>query len=276
MFAVAILAAGGWCVTKLGLAYFDPVSFMLLRFLLAGVVISTFFVSRLDISAVKQSLIPGLIMGVALVMWVFGVDTAEQMGMAGFLITAGIVLSPIYSHLFFNDPLRRSYWGKVFVSLLGAGLMAPEFSIDSFFLFLSAAILLGVHLSVQSHRSKSIDLRSYSAGQFFAVGAVFCVAFTFYHEKTSVPDVGIVGWALVCLSATIFTAFRFVLQVLAQKYLTHQDSSFILNLECVFLILFSVILWGETYALSAILGALCVVAVILPYRKIKTLVYSDG
>lgn len=252
---VALLAAFGWPVTKIGLEYFDPFMFMGIRFFLVGCILAPFALRNFEWASFRASCLIGLTMIASTVLWVLGIDGAEDLGLAGFVIALGMIISPLYSHFFYNQPVDSSYRWRLLLAILGGLLMAPDFKLDNFVLFAAAALCFGWQITLISRQTQGADTITVSFGQMLTIGVGMLVLSALFEPLNQLNQAGWDGWLWVLGLGVGLTGLRFVLQVKAQKYLNHQNSSFLFNLESVFVLLVAAVIFDESHSLLALAGA---------------------
>ena len=257
---VAFLAAWGWPVTKIGLDYFEPLAFMGMRFLAVGLLLIPFAIRRFDWRAFRASCLIGVVMLISTVLWVLAVARSSELGLAGFVIAAGMVLSPLYSQWFFGERVGTGFKRRLALALGGGALMAPDFHLDNFLLFAGAAVAFGWQITLINHQARGADTVTVGFGQMLTTGAGLLAVSLVVEPVAQFSDATLDGWLWLGLAGVALTGARFLLQIKAQRGLNHQDSSFILNLESVFVLAVTAVIFGETHTWVALVGAALVFA----------------
>ena len=255
MLGVALLAAFGWPVTKIGIGYFEPMTFMGLRFLAVALLLAPWALRSFAWPTFRDSCVIGLTMIISTVLWVTAVDTAENLGLAGFIIALGMVLSPLYSHFFYDESVDRRFFVRLAITCAGGLLMVSEFKLDNFLLFVGAAAMFGWQITLISHQGKTSDTVTVGFGQMLTIGVGMLVLAALFETPSSMADVSADGWWWLALAGIGLTASRFLLQIKAQRHLSHQDASFLLNLESVFVLVVTWWWFDEQHAIWALIGA---------------------
>lgn len=254
MVGVALLAAFGWPVTKVGLDHFEPFMFMGIRFFLVGLCLAPWALRGFEWRSFGTSCVTGITMIFSTVLWVLAVDGANELGLAGFIIAVGMILSPLYSHLFFGERVNGHYWIRLGIAVVGGALLAPDFKIDNFLLFAAAAFCFGWQMTLINRQVKSANTLTVSFGQMLTIGAGMLVLSLIFEDPSALAQVEAEGWFWVLGIATGLTGLRFVLQIKGQRHLNHQETSFLLNLESVFVLLVTAVWFGEGHSMIALIG----------------------
>ena len=255
LLGVSLLAALGWPVTKIGIQYFEPMTFMGLRFLAVGVLLLPWALPGFAWPAFRDSCIIGLTMIASTTLWVIAVDSAEDLGLAGFVIAMGMVLSPLYSHFLYGERVDRRFWIRLAITAAGGLLMVSEFKLDNFLLFVGAAALFGWQITLISHQGKSHNTVTVGFGQMVTIGVGLLALGIVFEDPSHLRDVSVEGWQWLIFAGIGLTAARFLLQIKAQRHVSHQDASFLLNLESVFVLAVTWWWFDEQHGLWALAGA---------------------
>ncbi len=261
MLIVMLIAAIGWFFSKNGISHFQPFEFMAYRFALGALLLATLIGSR-DWS--RHNLMAGLRLGlvftIAMIFWILALDISsiEGIGLGGFLLMLGIVLSPLIGRFMYNEPLHRGYFVSLGVALAGGIFMAPGMQSSALPLFVSASLFLAIYMTMMTRVSRNNDPFVITIVGFGVVSSTMAIASLISETREPVSDPA--AWLWLGLSGLIATAYRFLLQARVQGRLLQSEASMIMNLEGVAVALIAVWLTGVNYTHIQWIGAALVTA----------------
>ena len=264
MFIVMLIAAMGWFFSKQGIRYFEPFEFMAIRFSIGTAFLLGFAWQRRWLwGDIVAGLRVGSVFFVSMVFWILALErsTMQGIGLGGFIITLGVVVSPIIGFWLFSEPFGRGYWWALALAVLGGVLMAPGFQVHSLYLFIAAATLLGLYMTLMTRASRHNDPVVISIVGFVLLVAGMTVLSAVFEQHQPVGSWH--GWGWVVLSGAVATALRFLLQARVQGRLVQSEASLIMNLEGVAVVLIAVTFTGVSYHWIQWAGAALVVAAVL-------------
>ena len=270
MVLVMWLAAIGWFFSKMGVIHFDAFTFMAWRFGLGALIILVVLRPNQILKAdVIAGMWLGLVFFIAMVAWILAVkqSTFGDIGLGGFIITLGVIISPYFGRLLYGEPLMQHYHWPALLAVVGSFLMAPGFETPSLGLFAIAAVLLGLYMTQMTRVSRNHNPWVMTLAC-FAVVTVGMAALSLMFENPSLSGFEN-GWMWLALSAVIATAFRFVLQAKVQGELSQSEASLIMNLEGVAVALIATAITGSLYQPLQLLGAALIVASLMTRLRLK-------
>nr|WP_264193968.1 DMT family transporter [Marinomonas algarum] len=255
---VTVLAALGWIFSKEALAGLPPLFFMGVRFLLAGFVLflaGQKYFKGLHWQGLKRAGFVGVVMGVAMMFWITGLDKGSNLGVGAFITSLGVILVPLVARFMFGQRPPLSVWTALPFAVMGLALLALNNSLGfeaAHLFFLAAALSLALQFNLLSRFSMSLHPLVLTAIQLSIAGIVMLIvsAFTEHIPDTISLDVG--GWLLA--SSLIATSLRFLLQTYAMSLTPVSHAAVIMNLEPVWAAIFAVIWFGEVMGISQVLG----------------------
>ncbi len=257
---VTLLAAAGWIFSREALAGMPPLLFIGVRFLLAGGVL--LLVGRRTWHRVRgngnlrRALLVGVVMAVALMSWITGLNQGEHLGEGAFITSLGVVLVPLLAWLVFREQAPRSTWLSLPVAVGGLACLSLEHGFDPSpgqLYFITAAFLFALHFTLMSRIASSVPVVNLAAIQLLVVGGVGLLASLVLESWPSVVSLEAAGWLLA--SALIATSLRFSLQTYGQSLAPASHVAVIMILEPVWTAMLAVAWYGET--LSGIQFAGC-------------------
>ena len=272
LICVMLVAAIGWYFSKQGIGYFQPFEFMGLRFGLAAVLL-LFFMRNRDWS--KSNFIAGLKLGgvffTSMVFWISAVDSSDLagLGLGGFIMTLGVILSPLVGRIFFKEPLHQHYGVSMLAALVGAFLMLGSYQSQSLYLFVVASTFLALYISMMTGISRRNDHFVITFVGFVLVSVCMTLLSFALEARSSTISLHGLGWLL--LSGVIATALRFILQIRVQGRMSQSEASIIMNLESVFVAGLAITLFGAQYQWLQWTGAALIVtsAILIVFRPQK-------
>lgn len=279
-----LLWSTGFIVARYGMPYAEPMTFLLLRFLLAlGLLLPLILLMRAPWPK------PGLALRIALAGallqagYLGGVWAAVREGMTAGLVALIVGLQPIITACLsslLNERLRPYQWLGLGLGLLGVALVVwaklSLTGLSSLSLGLSALALASITMGTlyQKKFCPQFDLRTGTAVQYLAA-AVICLPWVFGVETReitwTVELIGALAWSVLAISlGAIFLLFVLIregaaTQVTSLLYLTPPTTA-----------IMAFMLFNEPITLMTILGtastAVGVWLVIRPSKKRATLI----
>ena len=199
---VTILAAFGWIFSKEVLTGLPPLLFMGARFIVAGFVLMMAgrkYFSGIRWLDVRKAILIGLVMGIAMIFWIKGLDTATHLGVGAFITGLGVILVPIVARLIFKDRPGLSVWLSLPVAVVGLGLLALKdgmaFEISHFY-FLAAAVALALQFNLLSRSSTRMHVLVLTSIQLSAAGIMMFVLSAGVEDWPQSVSLPVMGWFL--------------------------------------------------------------------------------
>lgn len=255
---VTILAAFGWIFSKETLAGLPPLLFMGVRFLVAGFILllagRKYFVG-LRFSDIKNAILVGLVMGVAMMLWIVGLDHSTQLGVGAFITSLGVILVPIMAKLLFGDRPGLPVWLSLPVAVIGLGLLALNDGLAfelSHLYFLVAAVTFALQFNLLSRSSTRMHVLVLTSIQLISAGSLAFILSLFLETWPEVVSLPVFGWFLA--STLIATSLRFLLQTYGMSLTPASHAAVIMNLEPMWTAVFASFWFMETMALTQIVG----------------------
>jgi drug/metabolite transporter (DMT)-like permease len=241
----------------------SPFTIVALRFGIAFIVMMAIFfkkIVRVDTKTLKFSAIIGALLCGIFIALMYGMKTTTASS-AGFLTSTTVILVPILQTFITRKlPHKEIIYGVIIVSI-GLLLLTIEddftFALGSFYC-LVAAFLYAVHIIVTNFFVKEVDALQLGI---FQLG-FSCLYATFGNLifETPVLPHDMIDWLSILGLALICSAYGFVMQPIAQRYTTPEDTGFLFSLEPIFSAIFAFIFLHENMGLQGYLGALVILA----------------
>ena len=262
LFVLATISwASSYLFTKFAVNELQPFTLIAMRFSIAFIVTFALFYRKLlpvSKDTLKASAVLGALMCLMFTIFNVVLKTVNP-STAGFLLATTVVFVPLIMMLFTRELPQRQIKIGTIVTFTGLSIFMFNGSlfIDSgVILCLVTALLFASHLVVNNRFTKSHDalqLGVFQLGFASLFGGIFMLLFEQPHVPTSK-----LGWVSIIVLAVICSAFGFVVQSVAQKYTSAEETGFILALEPVFSAFFAYLALGEVLANREWIGALIV------------------
>lgn len=267
---VTILAAFGWIFSKEALAGLPPLLFMGARFLIAGFVL--FLVGQkyfrvIQWGDVKQAIMIGAVMGIAMMSWITGLDQGTNLGVGAFITCLGVVFVPIIGRLVFGVRPPLSIWVALPVAVVGLAFLALSNGLSfevAHLYFLGTAIGIAFQLNLLSRFLVRMHVLVLTSIQLSAAGVLLlCVSFLTESLPQSV-ELEVIGWFFA--STLIATSLRYLLQTYGLSLTPVSHGAVIMNLEPVWAAIFAVLWFGEVMTIGQVFGCFLIFVAMLVSR----------
>lgn len=258
---VALCWGGAYAVIKDALNTIHPFQLMTLRFGLSTILLSLIFIKRLK-KATKKDVYRGLIIGVfmflAFLNMIIGLSytTASKQS---FLIGAYVLIVPFFAWVINKrKPDGYAIIGAV-LATIGIGLLTLNGSLSinkGDILSIFCSIFFACHMIAIEYFSKESDPIISTIIQ-FAITAILFIILTgvFESYKINFNSHTIKGIAYIVVISTVIA---FVVQNVAQKYISATSTALILTLESAFGGIFAIIFLKEMMTPQMIAGGIII------------------
>lgn len=241
----------------------SPFTVIGLRFGIAFLVMTLIFnkkIMKVNTQLLKYSAIVGALLFGIFIALMYGMRTTSASS-AGFLTSTTVILVPVLQTILTRKlPRKEIVNGVIFVSI-GLALLTIKdnftFEMGSL-LCLVAAFLYAVHIIITNYFVKEVDalqLGIYQLGFACLIALIGSILF----DRPTMPNESI-EWIAILSLAIICSAYGFVMQPIAQKYTTAENTGFIFSLEPVFSSIFAFIFLNENMGGQGYLGAFLILA----------------
>lgn len=267
---VTLLAAISWMFSKEAVNEMPPLLFIGSRFLLAGVFLALFSKRSLIGLNPKQWLASaqvGLLFGMSMCLWIFGLFHAKNLGEGAFITSiASILVAPI-SYFIFKAKVSSSNWIALPVAFVGLALLGLENGFHpepSQLFFLGAAVLLSLTFILNGRAAARMSATALTAISLSFVG-IMGIAISAMTENW--PEAATTSmWQWLLLSALIGTAARFLLQTYAQGLTTPSHAAVIMILEPIWTALIAAAWFNERMSELQLIGCSLIFAALIINR----------
>lgn len=266
MLLAAIVWGGGFVAQRQASVSLGFFSFNAVRFLMAGLVMLPFILSRIKkLDRTFLWIVPaGFLLYGGSALQQAGIETTSA-GSAGFITGIYVVLVPILLALFWKVRTRPVIWlaalaaigGTYLLSTGGKGI-APS---SGDLIVLVGSVIWAFHVIVVGLSVSKLDVFVFSVGQFLVCGVLHLISSFF----TTPPDLVSIQLVLpsVLYAGLGSIVIGFTLQAVGQKHAPAADAALILSLEAVFAAIFGALFLHEKMNFWQILGCAIILAAIL-------------
>lgn len=255
---VTLLAASGWVFSKEALQGVTPLTFIGIRFLMAGCILSCFCIPQfkaLTVNNWKLAVSIGALFSLALIIWIQGLYISDHVGEAAFIISLGVVIVPVFAKLIFKDELESSTWLAIPVAISGLALLSLN---DGFqfengqLLFASAAVLFAIHYNLITLAVGKMPAFPLTSIQLTCAGS--SALFISFFVETWPPQISGITWGWIWASILLASAARFLIQTHAQSMASSSHTAIILTLEPIWVCIITAFWFNETMTAMQLAG----------------------
>lgn len=261
LFVGTLLAAVGWFFSKFALADFPPVTFIALRFFMAGLLFLPFAWQGIrQFSRIQwgMAIAIGGCFTLNLMTWIFALNQSQALGEGAFVMSLSLLIAPLIAWLLFQHRPARPFWWALPCAISGlycltAGQGGQSFSAATG-LFLCSALALAFYVALLNQFAKQIAPLPLTTILLLTVG----ISGSLYASMTETWSwtARWQGWGWLAASIVIATNLRFFIQTFGQRHCSMAAAAMIMLLEPVWTLLFS--LWWLNEGLSWQKGLGCV------------------
>jgi drug/metabolite transporter (DMT)-like permease len=253
----AVIWGGGFVAQRHASNDLGFFSFNGIRFLLAGLVMLPFVLSR--IKKLDRSflwIIPaGVLLFAGSAFQQAGIKTTSA-GSAGFITGVYVVLVPLLLAIFWKVKTKPIIWFAALAALVGTYLLSTggKTIIPSTgdLIVLIGSFLWAAHVIVVGFSVNKMDVFVFSVGQFLLCGILHSIFALFVDPPTFAAIQS--SLSSVLYAGLVSVVFGFTLQAVGQKNAPAADAALILSLEAVFAALFGALLLNERMNIVQIIG----------------------
>ncbi|MBJ7549754.1 DMT family transporter [Marinomonas ostreistagni] len=255
---VTFIAALGWIFSKETLAGLPPIFFLGVRFLIAGLVlmfVGARYFKGIKWGDLKGAIVVGMVMSVAMMFWVVGLDQVSNIGVGAFINSLGVILVPVFAKFLFKEKPPRILWVALPIAIVGLACLALGNGVSfepAQLYFLIAAITFALQFNMLTRMSSKIHVLVLTAIQLFTAGLIMLFVSPTVEEIPHSVPLSIVGWFLA--STLIATSLRFLLQTYGQSLTPASHAAVIMNLEPVWTAVLAAMWFSETMTGLQVIG----------------------
>lgn len=249
LIVVTFLAAAGWLFSKETLATLPPLLFIGIRFLIAGATLFMFghqSLGQLSRKNWREALGIGVLFGIAMMLWVFGLFYGPHVGEGAFICSLGVVMVPVTAALFFKERPSAATWYAIPVAIAGLACLSLSQGLSlatGQLLFAASACVFSLQFNFNTLAVARIPAITLTAIQLTVVGCMALLSSTLLETWPVAINATTWGWVLA--SALISTSLRFFLQTYAQGFASASHAAVLMILEPVWASLIGYVWFGE-------------------------------
>lgn len=258
---VALSWGTSYAIIKDELNNIGPFTLMTLRFGLSTILLSVLFIKRLT-RVTKKDIYHGSVIGLFMFLSFLSLITGIKYTTASkqsFLVGSYVLIVPFLSWMINKKRLSPYSMAGAVLATAGIGLltMHGSFYINKGDLIsILCALSFACHMISIEHFSKDSDPIISTIIQFAVTSLAFIIlmgTFESFNCKMSQSTVGAVLYLVI-----VTTVIAFVVQNIAQKYISSSNTSIILTLESAFGGIFAVLYLHENMNLQMIIGCIVI------------------
>ena len=269
----AIIWGSGFVASAIALEHYTPYQIMAIRFISGAFILIIIFRKRLR-HIKKSTIIRGSILGVILYL-AFAFQTVGLQfttpSKNAFLTAVNVVIVPLIAYIIYKRKLDKFEVTGAFITIIGIGFLSLHlpFTINiGDLLTLCCAVLFALQIYYTAVFVKEEDPLGLTLTQMAAAGICGITGILIKGEMALSYNMEAI---LPVLYLGIFsTALAYILQTIAQKYLSETKTAIILCTESLWGMIFSVIILHELITFRMAIGAgLILLAIIVTETKLS-------
>ncbi len=271
----AIIWGSGFVASAVSLEYYTPYQILAGRFIIGVLILAIVFHKRLKMIK-KSTLIKGSILGIflyiAFVLQTVGLQYTTPSKNA-FLTAVNVVIVPFIGFIIYKKKIDIFELGGAFMAMIGVAILSLKFSSEvniGDLLTLCCAVGFAFHIFYTSKFVKDEDPVQLTIIQMMTAAVIGFIVVVFKGESTFSTETE--GLLPLLYLAVFSTTIAFLLQTVAQKYITETKAAIILSTESFWGMAFSVVILSEVMTGKMIIGAILILgAIILSETKLSFL-----
>ncbi|MBE1555552.1 DMT family transporter [Sporosarcina limicola] len=276
----AIIWGSGFVASAMSLEHYTPYQILAGRFVIGAVILGILFYKKLK-KLKKSTLIKGAILGfilyIAFVLQTVGLQYTTPSKNA-FLTAVNVVIVPFIGFLMYKRKIDLFELIGAVTALIGVAVLSLKLSSEinsGDLLTLSCAVGFAFHIFYTAKFVKDEDPILLTIIQLTIAAIISCIVVLFRGETTfTFQSEGL----LPLIYLGIFsTTIAYLLQTVAQKFITETKAAIILSTEAFWGMAFSVLILSEVMTMKMIIGAvLILIAIIISETKFGFLKRKKG
>lgn len=258
MSSVSLAWGSSYLLMKIGLDSISPFNLIALRFGIAFIFMVLIFLPHFR-ALTLPILGKGILMGVLLFLIFSGLVSGVNhttASTAGFLASTTVIIVPILESILKHRMPNKSITLSILMAIIGLYLLTVKdtFALDSGSAYcLLAALFYAIYIIVLDRIAKNEDTLLISIIQ-LGVTSLLGVILMLYVETPALPETPAQWGAIICLGL-ICSAYGFVVQPIAQRYMSSEKIGLIFSMEPVFSAILSYIFLHEMLNVKGYIGA---------------------
>lgn len=263
---IAIIWGSGFVVTSISLDHYSAYQNMAVRFLIGGAILGLVFYKKLK-SIKKETIVKGAILGTILYL-AFALQTVGLQfttpSKNAFLTAVNVVVVPLIGWALYKKRLDKHEVTGAVLAMIGIALLSLQFSaklnIGDILSFL-CAFAFAFHIIYTAKFVSTENPIHLTVVQLLTAAVLGFIVLTFRGEL-AIPIVDNAVFSLVYLGV-FATAIAFLLQTVAQKFISETKAAIILSTESFWGMVLSILVLGEVITVKMAVGAALILLAIL-------------
>lgn len=262
----AIIWGSGFVASAVALEHYTPYQILAGRFLIGAVILSLIFFKKLY-KLKKSTLIKGALLGIFLYI-AFALQTVGLQfttpSKNAFLTAVNVVIVPFIGFLLYKRKIDMYELTGAVLAIVGIAVLSLKLSSNvnvGDLLTLGCALGFAFHIFYTAKFVKTEDPVVLTIVQMVTAAVIGCIAILFRGETSfSMETEGMMNLLYLGIFST---TLAFLMQTVAQKYITETKAAIILATESFWGMIFSVIILSEIMTGRMIIGAFLILLAIL-------------
>ena len=271
----AIIWGSGFVASAVALEHYTPYQILAGRFLIGAVILSLIFFKKFN-KLNKSTLIKGALLGlflyIAFALQTVGLQFTTPSKNA-FLTAVNVVIVPFIGFLLYKRKIDMYELTGAILAVVGIAVLSLKLSSDinvGDVLTLGCAVGFAFHIYYTTKFVKTEDPVVLTIVQMVTAAVIGCIVILFRGETSfSVESEGVLNLLYLGIFST---TIAFLMQTVAQKYITETKAAIILATESFWGMVFSIIILSEIMTGRMIIGAfLILLAILISETKMRFL-----
>ena len=271
LIVTAIIWGSGFVASAVSLEFYTPYQILAGRFLIGAIILSVLFHKNLRM-AKKSTVIKGAVLGIFLYV-AFALQTVGLQfttpSKNAFLTAVNVVIVPFIGFLLYKRKMDMYELGGAVLAVIGVAVLSLKLSSEiniGDLLTLLCAVGFAFHIFYTSRFVKEEDPVVLTIVQMVVAAVIGWIVVLFRGETSfSMETEGVLNLLYLGIFST---TIAYLMQTVAQKYISETKAAIILSTESFWGMAFSVIILSEVMTFKMILGALLILlAIILSETK---------
>ncbi|ALC84486.1 hypothetical protein AM499_00605 [Bacillus sp. FJAT-22090] len=262
----AIIWGSGFVASAVSLEYYTPYQILAGRFMIGAILLTILFHKKLK-KLNKSSLIKGAILGVFLYL-AFALQTVGLQyttpSKNAFLTAVNVVFVPFIGFLFYKRKIDMFEMIGAVMAVIGVAVLSLKISTEiniGDLLTLCCAVGFAFHIFYTARFVKTEDPVVITIVQMMVAAIIGWIVVIFRGEISfSLETEGVMNLLYLGIFST---TIAYLMQTVAQKYISETKAAIILSTESFWGMVFSVIILSEVMTLKMIIGAILILLAII-------------
>lgn len=262
----AIIWGSGFVASAVSLEYYTPYQILAGRFLIGALILCIIFYKKLR-QINKSTLVKGILLGsilyIAFILQTVGLQYTTPSKNA-FLTAVNVVIVPFIGFFIYKKKIDVFELVGAVMAIVGVAVLSLKLSSEinlGDFLTLCCAVGFAFHIFYTARFVKDEDPILLTIIQMMTAAVIGCVTIVFRGEATfSMETEGVMTLLYLALFST---TIAFLLQTMAQKFITETKAAIILSTESFWGMAFSVVILSEVLTMKMGIGAVLILGAII-------------